>query len=358
MSKYIPNEQLRQILFIALVVLLLVVVLKNLSSFIPGFLGAFCLYVLLARPLTWMTHKKGMNKLLSVLLLMLGSVLVIITPLVVLVNMLSTKISAAIANKMEIQHLIAKGLKRLEEGLGIDLLHLINLRDVTAVLVKIGEGILNTSLSGVIQVAVAYLILYFMLMNRSAMEKWLFTHIPLKRKNLILLDKDLRDLVISNAVGVPIVALVQAVVAYIGYLIFGLDDAFSWFVLTIFAAMVPVVGSAIIYIPACLYLLAIGETTNAYLLLGYCFIVVGVSDNISRFWIQKIIADVHPLITIFGAILGLNLFGFIGIIFGPIVLSLIIWLFRIYNLEFSPQDIDAPDLPPDDSGLHDESKAS
>ena len=58
-------------------------------------------------------------------------------------------------------------------------------------------------------------------------------------------------------------------------------------------------------------------------------------DGIFRFWLQRKIGDVHPLITAFGVILGLNLFGFIGLIFGPILISMFILLIRIYLKEFS-----------------------
>ncbi|MGB6092826.1 MAG: AI-2E family transporter, partial [Moheibacter sp.] len=178
-------------------------------------------------------------------------------------------------------------------------------------------------------------ILFFMLTNYKKMENWFYKNIPLKTENLTILNKDLRDLVVSNAVGIPLVAFFQALVAYVGYIIFGLSDPFSWFLITFFGAMLPVVGAAIVYVPASLYLLAAGNTANGYLLLAYGFIVVGLTDNILRFWLQKVMADVHPLITIFGVILGVNIFGFIGIIFGPIFISLTIWMFRIYKLEFT-----------------------
>ena len=338
--KYIPNSILRQVFFILISLALFILVFYNLTAFIPGFLGAFCLYVLLIHPLRWMMYKWKMNKALSVTLLMLGSILVIITPLYFLINMLTDRVSIAIDSKDQIQSKIELGLNQIHNEFGIDILKEINLGDVSSLIVKIVQQILNTSINGILQLAIAYLILYFMLMNYRKMENWFYNNIPLKTENLVILNKDLRDLVISNAVGVPLVALLQSIVAYIGYLIFGLDGAFSWFILTIFGAMVPVVGAAIIYIPACIYLLASGETTNAYLLFAYCMIIVGLSDNIFRFWTQKVMADVHPLITIFGVIIGVNIFGFIGIIFGPILLSLTFWMFRIYKLEFSYQPTD------------------
>jgi len=344
LSKYIPNSILRQVFFLIIAILMIVLVLYNLSAFIPGFLGAFCLYVLLIHPLRWMMYKWKLNKLLSVIILMLTSILVIVTPLIFLINMLTDKVGEAISNKEQIQSKIELGLSSVNNEFGVDVLKEINLGDVTTVVVKIVQEILNTSVNGLLQLGVAYLILYFMLMNYRKMENWLYDNIPLKTENLVILNKDLRDLVISNAVGVPVVAVLQAIVAYIGYLIFGLDGAFQWFILTIFGAMLPVVGAAIIYVPAGLYMLAQGETTNAYLLLAYCFIIVGLSDNIFRFWTQKVMADVHPLITIFGVILGINVFGFIGIIFGPILLSLVIWMFRIYKLEFTNNPPEKPSI--------------
>ena len=333
--KYISNSVLRQVFFILIAISTGVLIFLNLRAFVPGILGAFCLYVLLIHPLRWMIYKWKMNKLLSVVILMISSIVVIATPLVFLINLMTDRVSEAIENKDEIQKKIEMGLAQINTELGIDIQKEINLGDVSAVVVKVVQEILNTSLNGILQLCLAYMILYFMLMNFRKMENWFYQNIPLKTENLVILNKDLRELVISNAVGVPLVALLQSIVAYIGYLIFGLEGAFSWFILTIFGAMIPVIGAAIIYIPACIYLLATGETTNAYLLFTYCMLVVGFSDNIFRLWIQKVIADVHPLITIFGVFLGVNLFGFIGIIFGPILLSLFFWMFRIYRLEFS-----------------------
>lgn len=344
MRHYIPNSILRQVFFILISCILIGVVLSNLSAFVPGFLGAFCLYVLLIHPLRWMMYKWKLNKVLSVILLMLASILVIVTPLIVLINLLSKRFGDLISSSDQIQLQIQKGLDYVQDELGVNLLKEINLGDITSVVLNFIEGLLNASVNGLIQLAVAYLLLFFMLMNYRKMENWFYKNIPLKTENLVILNKGLRDLVVSNAVGVPLVALLQSLIAYAGYAIFGLEHAFGWFILTFFGAMLPVVGASIIYIPAVIFMLANGQTPNAYYLLAYCFIVVGLSDNIFRFWIQKVMANVHPLITIFGVILGLNLFGFIGIIFGPILLSLTFWLFKIYKLEFSDSDSSNADI--------------
>ncbi|HEU4608537.1 MAG TPA: hypothetical protein VFS31_10555, partial [Chitinophagaceae bacterium] len=77
------------------------------------------------------------------------------------------------------------------------------------------------------------------------------------------------------------------------------------------------------------------ETIRGVLMLVYGFGIIGTVDNLFRFWLQKKLGDVHPLITVFGVIAGINLFGFIGIIFGPILISLFLLLAKIYVNEFS-----------------------
>src|SRR5690606_31515765 len=117
----------------------------------------------------------------------------------------SVQVTEAISSKEQIQSKIEMGLKQVETEFGIDILKEINLGDVSSVVMKIIQQILNTSINGVIQLGIAYLILYFMLMNYRKMENWFYQNIPLKTENLVILNKDLRDLVISNAVGVPLV---------------------------------------------------------------------------------------------------------------------------------------------------------
>jgi predicted PurR-regulated permease PerM len=106
--------------------------------------------------------------------------------------------------------------------------------------------------------------------------------------------------------------------------------------------MLPVIGAAAVYVPMGIYLLAIGNTWQGIAILIYGFGVVGTSDNISRLLLAKKIADVHPLITIIGVIIGVSLFGFIGLIFGPLLISMYILLLDIYSNEFLVKKRESP----------------
>ena len=73
-------------------------------------------------------------------------------------------------------------------------------------------------------------------------------------------------------------------------------------------------------------------------LAAYCIIVVGLTDNLLRFTLLKKLENIHPLNTVFGIIMGINLFGFMGLIFGPILISITILLIQVYRDEFGEDD--------------------
>ena len=196
--------------------------------------------------------------------------------------------------------------------------------------------ILGATLSTVVTIIVMYFILYFMLTEGRKMESGFYEWVPIKDENIIILRKDLNKMVLSNAIGIPLIALAQGIVGFIGYLIIGVPEPVFWFVVTCITGMLPVLGAALAYIPLGLLLFASNEPVKGIAVLAFGLAIIGSVDNIFRFWLQKKLGDVHPLITVFGVIIGVNLFGFIGLIFGPILISLFLLLLKVYSKEFSP----------------------
>lgn len=102
----------------------------------------------------------------------------------------------------------------------------------------------------------------------------------------------------SNAIGIPLLAIIQGGVAMIGYLIFGAPNILLLGFLTCFATIIPMVGTALVWFPVAAYLAISGDWFHAIGLAAYGAIVVSQSDNLIRFILQKKMADTHPLITI------------------------------------------------------------
>jgi predicted PurR-regulated permease PerM len=276
---------------------------------------------------------KGRSSI-AAFLLMLGSFIVILLPINGLIGILTSKILPALKNYNEIIPKIQDMVKGLEQKYGVDVLTEENLKHFSDLSVNEIPKLLGATVSGVFTVVVMYFILFFMLTEGQKLESNLLKWVPLKEHNAAYLRKRLNSLVYSNAIGIPLVALLQAIVGLIGYWITGVQEPFLWFIATFIAAMIPVVGSMIVYVPLSVMMLANGMTWQGVVLFLYGFIVIGSVDNVFRFWLQQRIGDTHPLITVFGVIIGLNLFGFIGLVFGPILLSLFLLLVEIYAKEF------------------------
>ncbi|MGX5818155.1 AI-2E family transporter [Chitinophaga lutea] len=331
---YLDNERLKQIVFLLIIAFLGILLFKELYAFFPGFLGAVTLYIISRKVMFRLVEVRKWRRSLAAAIIMVLSFLIILLPVSMLVNMLTSKVGYAISHSGE----LLDGLKalnaRLHANSGIDLLTGERLQKLQDYITNVLPGFLGATFNTLTAVAIMYFILYFMLVNAREMEEALYEYIPLKDENVELLGQEVKNMVISNAIGIPAIALIQGIVSLIGYLIFGVPEPVFWFVVTSFTAMLPVIGAAAVYVPMGVFLIAAGQTWQGIAILVYGFGVVGTSDNLFRMLLAKKIGDVHPLVTILGVIIGVSLFGFIGLIFGPLLISLFIVLIRIYSNEY------------------------
>jgi predicted PurR-regulated permease PerM len=146
----------------------------------------------------------------------------------------------------------------------------------------------------------------------------------------------------QSVFGQLFVALALGFVAIIGFYVFGVPFPIFWGVMTAFFALIPPVGTAIIWVPASLYMVLSGYLTQDYITIAkgvglfvYGVLIISTIDNILRIKIIQAKADVHPLIFIAGVIGRVNLFGVVGLFLGPILLPLLITYFETFRERFS-----------------------
>lgn len=331
---YVNANRLRQITFYILLIFLGVFLFIELSEFLPALLGALTFYMLMRNSMDNLVRKRKWKKSLAAGLLMFVSFLIVLVPIGLLLTMLTSKVSYAVQNSSEVINAVNVFVSKLETKLNMEILSEGNINKISITLAESLPNIVGATFNSILSVIILYFMLYFMLVNSREMEYWLYEYVPLKDENTNLIGTELKSLVISNALAIPLVALLQGVVALIGYFICGVDDPWFWFVITCIAAMLPFVGAALAYVPIAILFFANSENWQGVFILVYGFGIVGTVDNVFRIMIQKKSGDVHPLITVFGVILGLNLFGFIGLVFGPILIALFLLLVRIYINEF------------------------
>lgn len=341
MSNTIDQNRIRQFFFIVIVLLLGILLFLELYTFLPALLGAITLYILMHRVMFYLTEKRKWKKGWSALALMLLSFIVLLLPVALLINMLSSKVTYAIDHSNELVTALKQIVKDIEQRFSITIASDSNINKVGSTIASSLPKILGATFNTLTTIFFMYFILYFMLVNSRRMEDAIYEYIPLRDENMVKVGKEVNTMVVSNAIGIPVIAIAQGVTALICYLIIGVKEPFFWFGVTCIAAMLPVVGAALAYVPIALIFFANNQTWQGVVMLIYGFGVIGTVDNVLRFTLLRRLGDVHPLVTVFGVIIGLNLFGFIGLIFGPLLISIFVLLLKIYSSEFIVKQRDA-----------------
>jgi predicted PurR-regulated permease PerM len=328
------NNRLRQIIVLLIIVLLAFLLLQQLYIFLPGFLGAITLYILFRDSYYNLTIKKKWNKTGTALLFIFASLIIIALPIYFSINLITNKASAILSNPAGLMADTKIVGQKIYEKTGVQLLSEENLATFQKKATTIIPTLLNSSANILSNFAIMFFLLYFLLQNGRQTEKFLDKFIPLKEENIDLLGNETKNMVKANAIGIPVLAIIQGIIAAIGYSIFGVKDWGLWAFLTGVFSMAPIVGTAIIWVPLTLYLYAINKSGAALGLLIYSAVLITNVDYVARLTILKRLMDVHPLVTIFGVIVGISLFGFWGVIFGPLLISYFIILVKIYINEF------------------------
>lgn len=342
-DKQISSVVIKQVFLLAIILVLAGLICFNLAMFIPSVLGALTIYVLCRKYNFYLQEVKKWKPWLASFVLMLASVVILILPIYFIADLLIDKIGNAQGYMDKFNVFLEKIHTYVDSKFGFDILSKENMDKLKGSVGKISTIALSGTFNTLTVIASMYFILYFLLEKPRLFEKILSSSAPLKKSNVALIGEKMRKLIMANAIGIPVVAIGQGLVGLIGYFIFGAPSPILLFALTTVTSMIPVVGAAIVYIPVCIYMIAIGDTGAGIGLAAYCMIVVGVTDNILRFTLLKRLEDIHPLNTVFGIIMGMNIFGFMGLIFGPILVSLTLLLIQVYRNEFSDSE-PYPDL--------------
>jgi predicted PurR-regulated permease PerM len=335
MEQYIDNSRLKQVGYLAILVGLGWVIFGELSVYIPSLLGAITFYVMMRNTMNKLVYKRKWKRGGAAMVLIFLSFLIVLVPILVLVTMLGSKISYAASHSQEVLAALNNFVSQIEAKFKIEILSEQNIQQAGTYITTSLPKILGATFNTLLAIVLMYFILYFMLVKSKEMEEFLYEYIPLKDDNINWIAKDLNMLVYNNALAVPLIALFQGIVGLIGYLMFGISDPWFWFVITAITSMLPFVGAAVAYVPLGIYMYSIGPSWKGTAVLLWGFLVIGLVDNVFRIVIQKRWGDVHPLITAFGVLIGINLFGFVGLIFGPIIIAMFLLLIKIYINEFA-----------------------
>ncbi|MCP9612279.1 AI-2E family transporter [Coprobacter tertius] len=328
------KEQYWKYSLITLILGLGTVIFIYLTPFMSGLLGAFTIYLLLRNQMRQLTTRRKIKRGLAAILILMEAILCFLIPLSLIVWLMVNKIQDINLDPQSIISPIQHFASVIKEKTGYNLLANDNISSIAAMIPRIGQALMSGISSFAINIFTLIFVLYFMLIGGKKMENYINEILPFNKTDKRHILNEVNMIVKSNAIGIPLLAIIQGGVALIGYLIFNAPNPYIWGLLTCFATIIPVIGTAIVWLPLVIYMATTGDIWNAVGIAIYAIVIITHVDNLIRFVLQKKMADTHPLITIFGVVIGLPIFGFMGVIFGPLLLAIFILCISIFKKEY------------------------
>ncbi len=326
---YTPEQQ--RILLITSLIIIAGFIIYGLSGYVSAFLGAGILYVVLRPWFTALAIKRHWNRSLVTTLLILFALVVIIMPFLTLSLLLIGRIQYYSQHADDILNLVHKG----EQLTGFKVTNPQNVRQI----VQQGAGYasrLLPSLAGgaldfIVIIGLMFFTMYFMFVEQDAFQRGLQKYLPFKRDTQKELGESLKNNVNANVLGQALVCFVQGVLTGLTLWIFGVPDAPFWGVVAFFMAFIPVLGTPLVWGPAALIKLSQGDTGQGIGILIVGVVVIINIDNLLRIALAKRMGDIHPLVTLAGIVLGVPIFGILGLVMGPLLLSYFIVLMQVFE---------------------------
>jgi predicted PurR-regulated permease PerM len=317
-----------------LILLLGLGLLLALAPYVSGLVGGLVLYVVFVPVHRWMSRR--MPPRLSAGLVVLFALIILVVP--------TLSFAGLVANQAQN---IANGVIR---GPLLDRLSQLKLGDLELgpqlaglsekIVSWIGAGafgLLGTATRIGLNLTVALFITYYLLLSGGG-TAWSVVkpYIPFSSASADILRDRFRGVTISTVIGSGLIAFIQGTLVALGFWATGISNALFWGLVTMVFAILPVVGAGLVWGPGAITLLLDQRYGAAAGLIVLGVVVVGNVDILVRPLIFRRYAQIHPLVTLVGAIGGVGYFGLLGILIGPLAVSYFFELIRMYQAEYLP----------------------
>jgi predicted PurR-regulated permease PerM len=195
-------------------------------------------------------------------------------------------------------------------------------------------GLIGTATRLALNLTISLFGLYYLLLRPGETWQAVRPYIPFSAENAELLRQRFRNVTVSTVVGTGLVAVIQGVMVGLGFWAAGLSNALFWGVVTVVLSILPVVGSALVWGPGVIALAIGGQYGWAIALALWGILAVGNVDYIIRPIVFRRWANIHPIVTLLGALAGVPYFGILGLLIGPLALSYFFELIGMYRAEY------------------------
>ncbi|WP_140938035.1 AI-2E family transporter [Sphingobacterium lumbrici] len=331
MNNTVFSQKERNIIILIIVLFLGAILLYALKGIFSAILGTLVMYTLFRNLNRFLIEKWRWPKSFSSVFIILISLFIIVLPFVGIGSMLVNKARELQSNPEWINSIIDAINTFVGDKLGKPDFLKEQIESSAAYAGGLLTAVLGMAANMFLEVTVMYFILYFLFVNYKGFENGIVHYLPFDDENAIIFGEELKNITYSNIIGQTFIAIVQGGCLSLGFWIFGVSDPLFWGVICAIMSFIPLIGPPLIFVPASLILFTDGQSWQAVGLLLWGFGLVINIDNVLRLIIAKKIGDIHPLITVVGVIIGLPLFGIMGLVYGPLLLAYFLIAVKIYK---------------------------
>jgi len=314
-----------------LILVLGAAILIALAPFFSGLLGAAVLYVICVKPYARLS--RVVQPGFAAAITLIGALLVIALPLTWLIGVVIDQAPDSL-RAVQSSSLFAR-LGQLRVG-SYDVGAEVAKASGTLVSWLSGQvfAFVGSATSAALNLVIAFFGLYYML--RSGMTMWgvIRGYIPFSYKTADALRARFFSVTEATLLGTVLVAVIQGGLVGIGFWLVSLSNPLFWGTVTAFASILPVLGSALVWLPAVLVLLVQSRFGGAVTMLVIGGVVASNIDNLIRPLVYRRVSNIHPMITLIGAFAGVKYFGLLGLLLGPLAIAYLFELLHFYREEY------------------------
>lgn len=275
------KEQYRKYSLITIILGLGLLLFLKMTPFMGGILGACTIYIMVRDQMLYLTQKKKIRKSVTAIILLIEAILCFLVPLSLAVWLLISKLQTVNVDTATFVDTITNLADWIHRKTEYDLLSKENISSIASILPGIGQFLMGGISSFAVNLFVLVFVLYFMLIGGTKMEQYIYELLPFSDSNKKHVMNEINMIVRANAIGIPLLAIIQGAIATLGYYLFDAPSALLFGFLTCFATVIPIVGTTLVWFPLAAYMAISGDWPHAIGLLLYCGLIVTNIDNLT-----------------------------------------------------------------------------
>ncbi|HEY3361848.1 MAG TPA: AI-2E family transporter [Methanosarcina sp.] len=340
------KKNVKMALALLIIAVLTVVIAYATLPYLNYIFGALILFIIFRSLYHFFVRKTRIGKQFAAILVIIISIFVVLIPLYFLLSVIVSEIQQLLFDQASINASIQAGGHFLMElllrlNIPADIFQT-KIEEKAMELASQAVNYTSLFILGSIQslshqsigLLIMYFLLYYLFIGEdSDFMRKMSVAVPFNEENTATLLEEFRTIVRTTLIATGAVAFVQGAILTIVFLIFNIQGAFLWGALAAILSFLPVVGAPLVWVP-----IIIIQIMQGNYIAGICILATGlfisVIDNFLRPIIQKKVGEIHPFLSLLGVVIGVSLFGLIGIVIGPLLLSYFVLTVQMFSREY------------------------